>query len=128
MYVLNLLMYVLHVSAVDARTYIEEKKLTVAVSTYLLLYVRTFCTYLVLVYLLIYVRSCCTHCCSYWCMYVPIVRAALTNAISTYLLAQNCGTYCTYLLPYVQLMTYVFTYCCTHFRDLLQVPTDNVTT
>ena len=43
---------VLHVPTVDARTYIEEEKLPAAASTYLLLYVRTYCTYLVLVYLL----------------------------------------------------------------------------
>ena len=58
-------MYVLHVPTDDARTNIEEEKLPVAVRTYLLLYVRIYCTYFVLVYLLIYVRTYCTYCCSY---------------------------------------------------------------
>ena len=43
-------MYVLHAPTDDARTCIEEK-LPAAVSTYLLLYVRIYCTYPVLVYL-----------------------------------------------------------------------------
>ena len=51
------MMYVLHVPTDDARTYVEEEKLPAAVSTYLLLYVRIYCTYLVLVYLLTYVRT-----------------------------------------------------------------------
>ena len=38
----------LHELNVDARTYIEEKKIPAAVSTYLPLHVRTYCTYLVL--------------------------------------------------------------------------------
>ena len=58
-------MYVLHVPAVDARTYIEEEKLLAAASTYLPLYVRTDCNYPALVCLLMYVRTCCTYCCSY---------------------------------------------------------------
>ena len=52
-HVLDLLMYVLHVPTVDARM-LKGKKLPADVSTYLLLYVRTYCTYLVLVYLLMY--------------------------------------------------------------------------
>ena len=56
-------MYVLHVPNDDARTYIEGKT-PAAVSTYLLLHVRIYCTYLVLVYLLMYVRTC-TYCYSY---------------------------------------------------------------
>ena len=33
-----------------------------------------------------YVRTYCTYCCPYWCTYVPTVRTALTNALSTRLL------------------------------------------
>lgn len=43
-------MYVLDILTIDARTYIEEEILPAAISTHLLPYVRTFCTYLVLVY------------------------------------------------------------------------------
>ena len=43
MQVLHLLMYVLYVPTVDARTSIEGKTLPAAVRTYLLLYVRTYC-------------------------------------------------------------------------------------
>ena len=50
-HLLHLLMYVLYVPTVDARTSIEEK-LPAAVSMHLVLYVRTY-PYLVLVYLLI---------------------------------------------------------------------------
>jgi len=79
-------MYVLHVPADDARTYIEEEKLPAAVSTYLLLYVRTYYTYLVLVYLVMNVRTYCTYCCFYSDVrtYPPYVL--LTNAVSTHLL------------------------------------------
>ena len=77
-------MYVLHLPTADTRKYIE-KKLPAAVNTYLLLYIRTYCTYLVLVYTLMYVRIYCTYCCYYWCTYVPTLRTALTNAISTHL-------------------------------------------
>ena len=77
---------VLHAPTYDARTCIEEEKIPAAVSTYLLLYVRIYCTYLVLVHLLMYVRTYCIYCCSYWCTYVPTVRTALTNALSTRLL------------------------------------------
>ena len=86
MHVLHLLIYVLHLPTVDALTYVDEKKLPAAVNAYLPLYVCTYCTYLVLVYLLMYVRTYCTYCCSYWCTYVPTIRTALTNAISTHLL------------------------------------------
>ena len=49
----------------DGRTYIEEGKLPAVVITYLLLlYVRIYCTYLVVVYLLLNVRTYCPHCCS----------------------------------------------------------------
>ena len=58
-------MYVLHVPTDDARTYVEEEKLPAAVSTYLLLYVRICCTYLVLVYVVMDVRSYCTYYGSY---------------------------------------------------------------
>ena len=47
----------LHVPTDDALTYIEEEKLPAAVSMYLLLYVRTYYTYLVRVYLLTHVRT-----------------------------------------------------------------------
>ena len=96
-------MYVLHIPTVDARMYSEEKKLPAAVKTYLLLYVRTYCTYLVLVYLLIDVHThllLYAHCCSYGCTYVPTVRTALTNGISTHLLHKTA-------VPTVH-------YCCTY--------------
>ena len=92
-------MYVLHVPTDDAHTYIEE--LPVAMSTFLLLYVRMHCIYLVLVYLLVYVRTYCAYCCFYSCTYVPTVRTALTNAISTHLLRKTAA-------PTVR------TYCCTY--------------
>ena len=78
-------MYVLHVpTTVDARTYAEEEKLPAAVSTYLMLYVRTYCTYLVLAYLQTYVRPYCTYCCSYKCTYVPTVRTALIPKVHAF--------------------------------------------
>ena len=94
-------MYVLHVPSIDARTctMYRRTKLPAAGNTYLLRYVRTYCTYLVLVYLLAYVRTYCIYCYPYRCMYVSTVCTALTNAISVH----NCCIYCTLLL-YVQLM------------------------
>ena len=100
-HVLHLLMYVLHVPTVNARTYIEEKKLLAAVRTYLLLHVCTYCTYLVLVYLLMYARTYCIYRCFYWCTYVPTIRTALAYATSTHLLHKTA-------VPTVR------TYCCTY--------------
>ena len=57
MHALHLLMYVLHLPTVYSLSYVDEKKLPTAVNTYLLLYVPTYCTYLVLVYVLMYVRT-----------------------------------------------------------------------
>ena len=94
-------MYVLHVPTVNARTYIEEKKLLAAVRTYLLLHVCTYCTYLVLVYLLMYARTYCIYRCFYWCTYVPTIRTALAYATSTHLLHKTA-------VPTVR------TYCCTY--------------
>ena len=91
----------LHELNVDARTYIEEKKIPAAVSTYLPLHVRTYCTYLVLGYLLMYVRTYCAYCCSCCCTYVPTVRTALSNAINAHLLHKT-------VVPTVR------TYCCTY--------------
>ena len=91
----------LHELNVDARTYIEEKKIPAAVSTYLPLHVRTYCTYLVLGYLLMYVRTYCAYCCSFCCTYVPTVRTALSNAINAHLLHKT-------VVPTVR------TYCCTY--------------
>ena len=81
-------MHVLHVPTVDARRYIQEKN-------YILRYVRTYCAY----------------CCFYWRTYVPTVRTALTNAISTNLLNKTAVS--------------TVHYRCTYF---LQVLTDDVRT
>ena len=93
MQVLHLLMYVLYVPTVDARTSIEGKTLPAAVRTYLLLYVRTYCC--------TYVHA--AHAAVPLCTYVPTVRTTSTNEISTH------------LLLYVQLMIYVFIHCYTYF-------------
>ena len=58
-------MYVQHGPTDDARTCNGEEKLPAVVSTYLLLYVRICCTYLVLVYVVMDVRSYCTYYGSY---------------------------------------------------------------
>ena len=118
-------MYVLHVPTDDAHTYIEE--LPVAMSTFLLLYVRMHCIYLVLVYLLVYVRTYCTYCCSYWCTYIPTALTAFKICYKYTPTAQSCCTPCTCILLYVQLIN-VSIYCCTYVLYLLPVPTDNVLT
>ena len=114
----------------DARTYFEEK-LPAAGSTYLLLYVRTYCTYLVDVYLRMHLRTYCTHWCSYRCTYVPTVRTALTNAINTYphkTTLPTVRTYycCTY--SWWWMYSGVFIYGGTYVLYLLHVRTDNVRT
>ena len=63
-------MYVLHVPTVDARTYIEEKKLPAAVNTYLLLYVRT--------------SALTWYSCTYYCTYAPTAPTALPTGVRTY--------------------------------------------
>ena len=96
-----------------------RKKTPVSVFTYLLLYVRNYCTYLVLVYLLMYVRTYFTYCCSYLCTYVPTVRTALTNAISTHLLHKTTvrtADACIYLLLHVLPVPIASTYWCTYVR------------
>ena len=61
-------MYVLHVPTDDAHTYIEE--LPVAMSTFLLLYVRMHCITL--------------YSCTYWCTYAPTAHTAVPTDVRTY--------------------------------------------
>ena len=100
MHVLHLLMYVPHILTIDARTCIEEEILPAAISTYLLPYVRTYCTYLVLVYLLMYIRTYCTYCCPYGCTYVGTPCTAFTNAISTHLVYKTAKPTVHYCCTY----------------------------
>ena len=64
------------------------KKKSTSCCKYLLPYVRTYCTYLVLS-------------CNYWCTYAPNVRTASSNATSTHLLQKTA-------VPTVRI------YCCTY--------------
>ena len=119
-HVLHLLMYYgMYLLLMHVRMS-KKKKLPAAVSTY---YCWTYVpTALVLGYLLMYVRTYCTYCCSYWWTYVPTVRTALTNGINKHLLHNIFD--CTYSWWCMLLSTY----CCTYFLYQLQVPTDDVRT